>query len=389
MLKRSAVIAVLLTCASPVGAETSQTHARNAFNSMMNAERASTQAIRDSMKFVNRSPVTFGTSSSTPTPVEKKPDPAERHRQYVAMQNAQKVRLLDDLAAQGDVAAMAELGSAMINHEYGLNVPLTLALKYLDTAAQLGDADAAFNAGLAASRLDKPALALQYFEQAANAGVRGAAYQATFAALDNNDYDKVLRYGARAADEGSALSAYAVCLAAQKQQIKDTATQFCPRAYEMGFHEADEDAGLALASSGQWERAYGYFLKCAEARGFASCKRNAGLAALQSYQHDDAIRWLEAAQAMGDNDTDARMMLAIELVQADQKPWDRIEQLLSGLIAERGKQSAQAHFYMAVVYDLRPDREYTDAQINEHLIAAARGGFADAQQALREAGLSW
>lgn len=374
-------------------AESGNVHAAQAFQRYMEAEKASTRAIQDSLKFVNKTHWDFSTpsggyaASKEQTPVAR-PDPQDQLRRYMALQDASKIRLLRDLASSGDVAAMAELGAAMLNHAYGLDSTVEQALQMLSRAADAGDGSAAFNAGLAEQRLGHPAAALAWFEQAMKAGVAGADHQAMLSAVDLRDYGRMSLYGKQAAAHGNAMAAYVVCIVALEQKDGSAGAEYCPRAYDLGFHEAAGDAGIALANRGEWERAWPYVLACASGEGKADCKRNAGIVAHQTFRHDESIRWLEAARRMGDKDPTGRMVLAREWLMAEQKPWDMIETVLTGLLEEAGF-AAQAHFYLAVTYELRPDRTYSDQDINSHLIAAARGGYPDAREALRKAGISW
>lgn len=85
-------------------------------------------------------------------------------------------------AVAGDVHAQYELGLMLLNGEYGATKNHAQALKWLETAAKGGSADAGYTLGIMYQKgqgaLQNFELALQWFESAAAQNHAGAQYQA-------------------------------------------------------------------------------------------------------------------------------------------------------------------------------------------------------------------
>lgn len=374
-----------------------------AYKHMMAAERASTQAIRDSMRFVNQASKDSSSHWSQPivealhkaSPAQTAKDDRALTTRYQALQNQQKVQMLEGLAGSGYLPAIVELGDAHLTGELGLAANPTKALAYLRRAAQLGDATSAYNAGVAAKRAGQEGEARALFEQAARAGVRGAAYRVALEALFTEDWTAAISYGKQAAADKSAIGAYIVCVAAQagspaQARYANALTgEYCPLAYDLGYPDSAEDAGNGLANQGDWARAYTYFLRCVERTGTLYCQRGAGLSAFKAQKWPEADKLLTKAIAAGDDDEHAELILALISIHGEPKQWDKAERMLKAVLKHQGPQSAEAHFHLAAVYSLWPDREFPGELIDGHLYASARGGYGEAQQMLRAAGKSW
>jgi TPR repeat protein len=375
------------------------------FAKTMATERANTQAIRDSMKFVNQAQKDTRSHWGQPIfnalqQVAPQVSAADSGKQemaaaarFEALKDQQKIQVLTTLANQGYVPAMVELGEAHLNGDLGLRADAQAALVHLRAAAKHGDASAAYNTGIAYGRLGQDAAARPYFEQAAQAGVRGSAYKVALEAVYSEDWKKAIHYGKQAAADKSAIGAYIVCLAAQVKSADSTdallPAEYCPMAYELGYLDGAEDAGISLAKQGEWPRAYQYYLRCIERSGHLSCQRNAGLSAFKSNQWPEADRLLSKAIAAGDNNEDAQLVLALIAMHGEPKQWDKAEQMLKAVLKHEGAKSAEAHFHMGELMNMRPDQKYSDDQVNNHYFAAARGGYVEAQEMVRAAGLSW
>lgn len=398
-LVASLTLAVLLA----PGSACADSRSDRAYKSMMDAERASTQAIRDSMRFVNRAQIDTSSHWSQPiidamqkvSPARAAADERAVAARYQAMQNQKKVQVLESLAASDYLPAIIELGEAWLNGDLGLVTNARTALKYLQRAAKAGDATSAYNAGVAAKRSGLASEVRTYFEMAAKAGVKGAAYQVALEAISSRDFDAAITYGKQAASEMSAIGAYIVCVSAQATSPETTpyanalTAEYCPLAFDLGYPDSAEDAGNGLANHGEWARAYPYFLRCNERTGTLYCQRSAGLSAFKSNQWPEADRLLSDAIAAGDDDEHAELILALIAINGEPKQWDKAEKMLQAVLRHKGAKAAEAHYHLAAVYSMRPDKEYPGELIDEHLYAAARGGFADAQKMLRDGGHTW
>jgi tetratricopeptide (TPR) repeat protein len=370
---------------------------------MMASERASTQAIRDSMRFVNQASRDSGTHWSQPivealdksVPARSARDDRAVAARYQALQHQQKVQMLEGLASSGYLPAIVELGEAYLSGDIGLAAQPAKALDYLRRAASLGDATSAYNAGVAAQRAGLDGDARPLFEQAARAGVRGAAYRVALEAINTADWSGAITFGKRAAADKSAIGAYIVCVAAQAASPAATpyanplTSEYCPMAYDLGYPDSAEDAGNGLAHHGDWARAQTYYLRCSERTGSRYCLRGAGMSAFKAQKWPEADQLLTKAIAAGDDDEHAELILALIAIHGEPKQWDKAERMLKAVLAHRGPKSAEAHFHLAAVYSLWPDREFPGELIDGHLYASARGGYGEAQQMLREAGKRW
>lgn len=385
------------------GSACADSRSDRAYKSMMDAERASTQAIRDSMRFVNKAQIDTSSHWSQPiidamqkaSPAQAAADERAIAARYQAMQNQKKVQVLESLAASDYLPAIIELGDAHLNGDLGLVANARTALGYLQRAAKAGDAASAYNAGVAAKRSGLGSEARAFFEMAAKAGVKGAAYQAALEAISSRDFTAAITYGKQAASEKSAIGAYIVCVSLQATSPETSpyanalTAEYCPLAYDLGYLDGAEDAGNALANHGEWARAYAYFLRCIERSGTLYCQRTAGLSAFKMNQWPDADRLLSNAIAAGDDDEQAELILALIAINGEPKQWDKAEKMLQAVLKHNGAKAAEAHYHLAAVYSLWPDREFPGELIDEHLYAAARGGFADAQKMLKDGGHTW
>jgi len=222
------------------GINTAQAQVSSAqFARTMAFERANTQAIRDSVRLVNRKS-SAGSNTHWSQPITDSLNKAgaanvgDDQARYEALDDLRKQRVLTELANQGYVPAQSDLGAAYLDGALGLRADARIALRYLVPAAKSGDANAAYNAGIAHQRLGDDQAALPYLEQAASAKVPGAAYKLALAALLTRDFDRAIRYGRQATDDKSALGAYAVCLSAQFKQDKALQAEYCPKAFDLG-----------------------------------------------------------------------------------------------------------------------------------------------------------
>lgn len=381
-------LSVVAYAATPYALSNSQ------FNRVMEVERANTQAIRDSMRFVNRVQKDYGSrdiaASNQPVNRVAQAEAAwAEAAQYQRMQNSGKLRVLEGLAMQGYEPAMMELGAAYLNADLGLKMRPEKALAYLKPVADNGDATAAFNVGIAYERMHEDEKALPYFEMAAQSGVQGATYKVTMSALFSRRFDKAITYGKLASRDKNAHAAYAVCLSAQFEKLPALEAEYCPQAFDLGYKDGAEDAGLGLAKMGRWEQAFAYFVKCAEYGRTVSCQRNAGLAAFKAKNWPVANQWLSQSEGAGDNNEDAQMSLALIAIYDKTPQWEFADRMLQAVLKHQGSHAAEAHFNLALVYQERPDKTYTDDEINAHMIAAARGGHDEAKKLLQEKGLAW
>ncbi len=389
-----------------VRAGTPYAQSRSQFNHTMAVERANTQAIRDSVKFVNRAQQDTRTNWSQPIidamnhagVAESAKDDWARAAQYEKLQHTQKVNFLSELASSGYTPAQVELGVALLNGELGLKADARKALKHLLPAAEKGDAIAAYNVGLSYQRINEDAAAIPYFEQAAAAKVEGASYKVTMAALLTRDFDKVILYGKQATLDKSAIGAYAVCLAGEFKKDAGLRAEYCKAAYQLGYLDAAEDAGISLAQVGKWDSAYEYFMKCVERINNLSCQRNAGIAAFKLKHFDEALERLSKAIENGDKDEtavlvleDIRMEKASNAIYGSPADWNTAERFLMDVISSKGKREPEAHFYMGMVLanQEKTSKENVQLQLDSHIIAAARGGYKPAQQMLKDHDMAW
>jgi TPR repeat protein len=216
-------------------------------------------------------------------------------------------KLIDDLyemvkaSERGDPAATARIRGlqAVDRGDH------TEALREFESAAQMGDVGAMYDAGNAAEDLGRPAQAQYWFEAAADRGHPGAAYNAAVAALGTGDTATARSRFEQATENGS-IEGYAA-LTQLADETGDRAAEirwsrlgaergqpFCQvRQAQLLMQDHPQDVAVILNQAVP-------LLKLAAERGQGSASFLLGIAYGQIGDNSEARLWLKRAEAEGD-----------------------------------------------------------------------------------------
>jgi TPR repeat protein len=179
------------------------------------------------------------------------------------------------------------------------------ALREFESAAQMGDVGAMYDAGNAAEDAGRPSQARYWFEAAADRGHPGAAYNAAVAAVGTGDMETARGRFEQATENGS-IAAYAA-LTQLADETGDRAAEirwsrlgaergqpFCQvRQAQLLMQDHPQDEGVILGQAAP-------LLKLAAERGQGSASFLLGIAYGQIGDASEARLWLKRAEAEGD-----------------------------------------------------------------------------------------